>query len=162
MILTKTPSAAGGSLRRQAFPSDFCLLNSDWCFVKGASTTRPRLPEKYFLPLREGERDREGERVCACARQREREQARREGEREKDAQTENFKTFSLTHCWGISIKQEGLCYRYILQMCFKPLPDVFFSLRIYIHFAHLQRSCKDDSQPEQRGNASEVPHLGTR
>lgn len=33
-------------------PRDFCPLSSDWCLAKGASTSRPRLPGKHFLPLR--------------------------------------------------------------------------------------------------------------
>jgi len=43
--------------------------------VRGASTTRPRLPEKYFLPLRERERETESEPACAGERR-----ARRDGE----------------------------------------------------------------------------------
>lgn len=60
--------------------------------MKGASTTRPRLPEKYFLPLRERERERERDRqgaslLAACARER---RARREGGKQKDREFQDI------------------------------------------------------------------------
>lgn len=91
-------------------------------FCERGLNNQAQIAWKVF-PAFESEGEGDGER--ARPRQGEHAQGRRGGEEKKDVKTERFKTFSLIHCWAVSIKRGGS----VLQLqkrenVPKPLPPV--------------------------------------